>query len=288
MRQGIIKTYKLFIGGAFPRSESGRALPVLNRDGSVFAECCKASRKDLREAVTAARKALGPWGKLSAYDRGQIIYRMAEMVQSRRGEFAELLMLDAACTQSAAEREIDLAADRLVAFAGWADKVPQVLGAQNPVVGPYWNITTPVALGCVGIVPVGDTLLGLLTLVGATIATGNTVVVLTSANAAPVSSLGEALATSDLPGGVINILTGDLAELVPVLAGHRDVDGILASGLPDDLVKVVQLGAAENLKRIALIEPAQISADAAHATATSLRLLEASVEAKTVWHPVGI
>ncbi len=298
-RLSVLKTYKLYIGGAFPRSESGRSTPLTGPDGQVVGHACKASRKDLRDAVTAARKALPGWAGATAYLRGQILYRMAEMLEAKRGEFEHLLIQGGAGL--GAEREVTAAVDRLVAFAGWTDKFAQVLGSQNPVAGPYWSITTPEPVGVVGVVcPVEHPLLALVSLTAPALAGGNAAVVISPANAAVVSTLGEVLATSDLPGGVVNLLTGGQEELLPVLAQHRDVDAIHAGMSPgagvggpagegvgesgENEAKTLRLGAAENLKRVTL----RAGVDWFDAQACqSPWWIEPLVEFKTVWHPIG-
>ncbi len=290
VRIEITKTYKLFIGGAFPRSESGRSLPVLDAGGNIFAHACKASRKDLREAVVAARKAQPGWASAAAYNRGQILYRIAEMLEARRAEFVALLMLDPAVNAPQAEAEFTATVERLVHFAGWTDKFTHILGSTNAVAGPYWNITTPTPQGCIAIVaPAAPALLPLVALLAPIICSGNAAIVLTPANAAVVSVLGEVLATSDLPGGVVNLLTGSVDELAPVAAKHRDLDGIAAAGLPGgltgELAKTLQLGAAENLKRIKLFELADLLTES---TSCSPWMIEPFIESKTVWHPTGV
>ncbi len=284
-RLGVMKTYKLFINGAMPRSESGRSEPIRDAHGSILGHSSKASRKDLRDAVVAARAGLGKWKNATAYNRGQILYRMAEMLEARRAEFVELLVL-AGGTQVDAEREVTTSVDRLVAFAGWADKYAQVLGCQNAVAGPYWNITVPEPTGVVGVVaPTTPALLGLIALVAPVIVSGNTCVVVSEAFAPVVSVLGEVLATSDLPHGVINLLTGSLDELVPVMAKHRDLDAMHAHALTPSLAQTCLEGASDNLKRVKLRAAAVDLADAA--ACESAWWIESFVEFKTAWHPTG-
>ncbi|MDP1662035.1 MAG: aldehyde dehydrogenase family protein [Phycisphaerales bacterium] len=284
-RLDVLKTYKMFIGGAFPRSESGRSNVIKAADGTVMGHSCHASRKDLRDAVTAARSGLSKWKGATAYNRGQVLYRMAEMLQGKRAEFIELLGSRGAGFQPA--QEVDAAVDRLVYFAGWCDKYQQILGVQNAVAGPYWNISTPEPTGVIGAVcPAEHPLLGAVTLLAPVICTGNTAVVVSPAFAPVVSVLGEVCATSDLPAGVVNLLTGSVDELAPVLAKHRDVDGIIAIAgtVSPEIAKALREGAADNLKRVRLFK----SAPLADATAwQSPGLLESTVEIKTVWHPVG-
>ncbi|MGD9690604.1 MAG: aldehyde dehydrogenase family protein [Phycisphaerales bacterium] len=287
-RLPIAKTYKLFIGGAFPRSESGRSLPLVDGAGRVIAHTCRASRKDLRDAVVAARKAQPGWAGATAYLRGQILYRMAEMLEGKRAEFSALLAEGAAADPGSAiepEREVTAAIDRLVAFAGWADKFQQVLGCQNAVAAPYWNITVPEPVGVVGVVcPREHALLALVSMLAPAVCAGNAVVVISPANAPVVSTFGEVCATSDLPGGVINLLTGSHEELIPFLATHRDVEAICAAGVSPEHARVLQLGAADNLKRVRVKETVDWLDSAACA---SPRWIEPVVEFKTVWHPVG-
>lgn len=292
-RLDVLKTYKMFIGGVFPRSESGRSEAIKGADGAIMGHSCKASRKDLRDAVTAARAGLSKWKGATAYNRGQVLYRMAEMLQGKRAEFTELLGSEPRGGASgsgpslAPEAEVDASVDRLVYFAGWCDKYQQILGAQNAVAGPYWNISTPEPTGVIGAVcPADHPLLGAVTLLAPVICTGNAVVVISPAFAPVVSVLGEVLATSDLPAGVVNLLTGSVDELAPVLAKHRDVDGIVAitGTVSADIARALREGAADNLKRVRLFRHAALTDAAAW---QSPGLLEPTVEIKTVWHPVG-
>lgn len=293
-RLDVLKTYKLYIGGGFPRSESGRSELIKNLAGDTVAHSCKASRKDLRDAVGAARKALGGWSNATAYNRGQILYRMAEMLEARKSEFVALLD-QAASTEAGAQAQARAGAsvdqvvasvDRLVAYAGWADKYSQVLGCQNPVAGPFWNITVPEPTGVIGVVcPASQSLLALVSLVAPVIVSGNTCVVISPAYAPMVSTFGEVCATSDVPGGVINLLTGSLDELVPVLAKHRDVDGVHAGAIGAELAKTLREGSADNLKRVTLRGESVNFAD--HEACATPWWIERFVEFKTVWHPVG-
>ncbi|MBX9737244.1 MAG: aldehyde dehydrogenase family protein [Phycisphaerales bacterium] len=290
-RLDVIKTYKLYINGAMPRSESGRSEPIRDRDGGVLGHSCKASRKDLRDAVVAARAGLGKWKGATPYNRAQILYRMAEMLEARRAEFVGLLE-SGGVPAGDAQREVTTSVDRLVAFAGWADKYSQVLGCQNPVAGPYWNITVPEPTGVIGVIapaPVGvqsaGALLGCVGLIAPVIVSGNTCVVLSEAFAPVVSVFGEVMATSDLPSGVVNLLTGSLDELVPVLAKHRDVDGIHAMGLNASLTQTCLDGVSDNLKRVKLRPATTDLSDAA--ACESVWWIEPFVEFKTAWHPTG-
>ena len=286
-RLAVAKTFKLYVGGAFPRSESGRSIAVLGPNGESLGHACKASRKDLRDAVGAARKAQPGWAGATAYNRGQVLYRMAEMVEGKADELAGLLALDPARGTTGVDpyTEVTMSVDRLVAFAGWADKYAQICGRQNAVAGPYWNISVPQPTGVVGVVcPAELPLLALVSLVAPPVCAGNATVVLSPAFAPVVSVLGEALATSDLPGGVINLLTGELDELVPVLAKHRDVDAIHSGPVSADLARILREGTADNLKRVAIRKaPAWLDATACQGPGW----IEDFVETKTVWHPVG-
>jgi len=262
-RLTVKKTYKLYIGGEFPRSESGRT--YLAQEQNV----AQASRKDVRDAVRAARKATGKWSGMTAYNRGQILYRMAEMMEARRELLAGL------CE---GEAEVDAAIDRMVWYAGWADKIAQVLGSSNPVAGPYFNFTVPEPTGVVGVLaPEAPALAGLVSRIAPAIVGGNTVVAVAS-ESKPLAAveLAEALATSDLPGGVVNILTGFKTELAPWLAGHMDVNAIDVGGV-DGQVEELERLAAENVKRVV------------HGAADEQSLWEiaAFLELKTVWHPIG-
>jgi acyl-CoA reductase-like NAD-dependent aldehyde dehydrogenase len=285
-RLDVLKTYKMYIAGAFPRSESGRSEPIKASGGSVLGHACKASRKDLRDAVTAARAGLSKWKSATAYNRGQVLYRMAEMLQGKRPEFVELLGLSGAGVQPATE--VDAAVDRLVYFAGWCDKYQQTLGVQNAVAGPYWNISTPEPTGVIGIVcPAESPLLGLVSLLAPVVCTGNTAVVISPAFAPVVSVFGEVCATSDLPAGVVNLLTGSVEELAPVMAKHRDVDGVTAitGTISPEIAKALREGAADNLKRVRLFKQGADLLDSAAWQHPGM--LEPTVEIKTVWHPVG-
>jgi acyl-CoA reductase-like NAD-dependent aldehyde dehydrogenase len=281
-RLPVRRTAKLYIGGEFPRSESGRSYEVRSHDGELLAWAARASRKDLRDAVRAARAAQPGWAAKTAYNRGQILYRVAELMEGRRVQFEEELRQVGAADPA---RGVSAAIDRWVWYSGWADKVHQVLGASNPVAGPYFNFTIPEPTGVVGIVPPADqSLLGLVSRVAPAIVGGNTAVVLASEpSPLPAVSLAEVLATSDVPGGVVNLLTGFTAELVPWLAGHMDVDAIDATGVPDDLAVDVERSAAENVKRIHRGPAADPFDDAAQ----SPYEVTAFMEFKTVWHPMG-
>ncbi|MFI9594493.1 aldehyde dehydrogenase family protein [Nonomuraea sp. NPDC052265] len=279
-RLSVRKTYKLYIGGAFPRSESGRSYPVTSPKGDFLANASRASRKDARDAVVAARKAFPGWSGATPYNRGQILYRVAEMLEGRRGQFAEELGMG----KKAALESVDAAVDRLVWYAGWSDKITSVRGSANPVAGPYFNLSSPEPTGVVAVVAPADPLLGLVSVVAPVIVTGNTCVVVAS-EPAPLASitLAEVLATSDLPGGVVNILTGRQAELAPWLAAHMDVNGLDLTGVEDaDLALRCEQEAAENLKRV--LRPVREDWTADPGLGRMTRFLET----KTVWHPAGV
>jgi acyl-CoA reductase-like NAD-dependent aldehyde dehydrogenase len=281
-RVTVRRTAKLYIGGAFPRSESGRSYEVASHDGRLLARAARASRKDLRDAVRAARAAQPGWAGMTAYNRGQILYRVAELMEGRRAQF-EGELADAGASDPA--RGVSAAIDRWVWYAGWSDKIGQVLGGTNPVAGPYFNFTVPEPTGVVGIVaPQDQALLGLVSRLAPAIVSGNTAVVIASERSPlPAVSLGEVLATSDVPGGVVNVLTGMTAELVPWLAGHMDVNAIDVTGVPQELIAGVEELAAENVKRV----HAGPGADPFSDGAQSPYEITALMEFKTVWHPMG-
>jgi acyl-CoA reductase-like NAD-dependent aldehyde dehydrogenase len=282
----VRKTYKLFIGGAFPRSESGRSYSVTSAKGEFLANAALASRKDVRDAVVAARAAFGGWSRATAYNRGQILYRVAEMLEGRRDQFIAEVRVSEGLRSPAAEALVDAAIDRWVWYAGWSDKIAQVYGSANPVAGPFFNLTTPEPTGVVGVVaPTESSLLGLVSVVAPVIVTGNTCVVLASERAPlPAITLAEVLATSDLPGGVVNILTGRTAETAPWLAAHMDVNAIDLTGAPDPQAATEwEVAAAENLKRVLRPRPGDDWADD-----PGLDRLLAFLEPKTVWHPKGL
>ncbi len=287
-RLDVRKTYKLYIGGAFPRSESGRVYPVVDAQGTLLAQAAQGSRKDLRDAVTAARKAFSGWSKATAYNRGQVLYRVAEILEGRREQFAaEVAAAEGVSARDALGLVTD-SVDRWVWYAGWADKYAQVAGATNPVSGPYFSFSLPEPTGVVGVfAPQQSALLGLTSVLAPVLATGNTAVVVCSQDRPlPAVSLAEVLATSDLPGGVVNLLTGLTTELAPWLASHRDVNaldltGVAAAARPD-----LQRAAADNVKRVFL--PRVDAADSDWQRDPGLTRLSAFVETKTVWHPVGV
>jgi len=292
-RIDVRKTYKLYIGGDFPRSESGRSYVVSDTNGDPIANAVRASRKDLREAVRAARKAFQPWADKTAMNRGQVLYRVAELMQGRRDQFVSEVVVAEGLREAKAREVVDRAIDRWVWYAGWADKIAQVLGSSNPVASDYFNFTIPEPTGVVGIVaPEPSSLLGLVSRLAPPLVSGNTVVVLASeTRPLPAVSLTEVLATSDVPGGVINFLTGRKRELVPVLAAHEDVDAIDVWGVPDDLRTDVELTAADSVKRVARRPKGVLDArfDWLDDRASERpEWIAAYLEMKTVWHPIGV
>jgi hypothetical protein len=284
-RLAVRKTYKLYIGGAFPRSESGRSYQVTSARGAFLANAALASRKDARDAVRAARSAFGGWSGATAYNRGQILYRIAELLEGRREQFAaEVAAVEGVTTRSALA-QVDAAIDRWVWYAGWSDKISQVRGTVNPVAGPYWNVSSPEPTGVVAVfAPERPSLFGLVSVLAPVIVSGNTAVVVAPDSAAlPAVTLAEVLATSDLPGGVINILTGRIAELGRPLAEHLDVDALDLAGVTDARFAVeLERAGAQNLKR--LRRPA---ADPDWTADPGLDRIVSFLETKTVWHPVG-
>ncbi|MGK5550917.1 aldehyde dehydrogenase family protein [Actinomadura kijaniata] len=281
-RLAVRKTYKLFIGGAFPRSESGRSYVVNDARGRFLANASRASRKDVRDAVGAARKAFGGWSSRTPYNRGQILYRIAEMLEGRRAQFTDELRA-AGLAKNAATAEVDAAVDRWVWYAGWADKLGAVAGSANPVAGPFFNFSTPEPTGVVGIVAPDSPLLGLVSVVAPAIVSGNTAVVVASEpSPLPAITFAEVLATSDLPGGVVNLLTGRRAELAPWLASHMDVNAIDLAGAEESQVKALEEAAADNLKRVLRPVPGDWSDE------PGTERMTAFLETKTVWHPVGV
>jgi acyl-CoA reductase-like NAD-dependent aldehyde dehydrogenase len=309
-RLEIPKTYKLFIGGQFPRSESGRSLPITGPRGTVIAHFSRASRKDLRNAVEAARAALPKWAGATACNRGQILYRMAEMLEGKKREVVEMLEgarrhegakgRGKASNLKGAAVEVETAIDRLVCFGGWADKYAQVLGCNNPVAGPYYNFTVPEPTGIVGIIaPDHPALLGMISLLAPPLCAGNTVVALASeTHALTAALLGEVCATSDVPAGAVNLLTGLRSELIPHFASHREINAIHAAGISLEHARILREGAADNLKRITVrnvIEEKQESKASKQRslspwfddTCHSPWWIEPFVEFKTVWHPSG-
>jgi acyl-CoA reductase-like NAD-dependent aldehyde dehydrogenase len=277
-RLPVKKTYKLFIGGAFPRSESGRTYEAQGQN------VARASRKDVRDAVVAARKAVPGWSGATAYNRGQVLYRVAEMLDGRRDQFVTDVAAAEGVSPSAAAAQVTEAIDRWVHYAGWADKYAQVVGGTNPVAGPYFNFSLPEPTGVVAVLaPQESSLLGFVSVVAPVIVTGNAAVVVASqARPLPAVSLAEVLATSDLPGGVVNVLTGFTAELAPWLASHRDVNAIDLTGVAPGEWRALEIAAADNVKRVHSPRDEDWAAD------PGLVRLGAFVETKTVWHPIGV
>jgi aldehyde dehydrogenase (NAD+) len=284
-RLPITKTPKVYVGGAFIRSESARTFPIANASGEFFGNIPQCSRKDLRNAVEAAAKAGPGWARRTPYNRGQILYRLGEMLEARASEMADAIALDG--SRAAAAREVAAAVDRLIYYAGWADKCEQVLGSVNPVSAPYFNFTVVEPMGIVGVIAPPDApLLGLVSLVAPAITGGNTVVALASeCRPYPAILLGEMLATSDLPGGVVNILTGFRKELMPIFATHAHVRAISAVANAEER-KALALGAAESVKRTHFTK-AEEGPDWFSDSAQSLYAIRDFLEFKTTWHPIG-
>jgi aldehyde dehydrogenase (NAD+) len=284
MRLAVMKTYKLYVGGQFPRTESEHHYAVrAAKGGALLANVCKGSRKDLRNAVAAARKAFDGWSRQTALNRGQVLYRVAEMLEARAGELARELA-DMGATPRAARAEVAAAIDTLVYYAGWSDKLAQVLGAVNPVAGPYYNFSAPEPIGVVGIVaPEEPALVGLMERLAPALVAGNTTVVVPSeAHPLCAVTLGEALATGDVPGGVVNVVTGSKRELAPWLASHADVDALDIGGAPADARSALEQAAADSVKRVLGRAGADVPG------ARSLDAIAELVEIKTVWHPLGV
>ena len=284
-RLPVAKTFKLYVGGAFPRSESGRSYPVQDTKGRLLAHAALASRKDVRDAVAAAKAAGAGWAGATAYNRGQVLYRVAEMVQARHDQFTADVVDAEGLPRRKAAAVVDAAVDRWVWYAGWTDKLASVLGSVNSVAGPLVNWSTPEPTGVVGVLaPQSSSLLGLVDVLAPVLATGSTaVVVAAQERPLPAVGLAECLATSDVPGGVANILTGSAAELAPWLAAHADVAGLDLAGAPEEVAVECERAAAGSVTRV-LPRPA---AEADHAATPGLRRLRAWTEVKTVWHPVG-
>lgn len=273
-RVDVRKTYKLYIGGAFPRSESGRSYPVTGHDGAFLANAVRASKKDVRDAVTAARKAFPAWAGTTGYNRGQVLYRIAEIMESRRAEVVDEV---SRTTGDDAHTEVAQAIDLWVWYAGWTDKIAQVMGGLNPVAGPYFNISAPEPTGVVATVaPARPSLLGLVARIAPALTGGNVVVALASEpHPLPAIAVAECMATADVPPGAVNIITGRAVELVPVLASHGDIDALDVTGVAEAALEDVERVAADNVKRLI------------HADAPSPYEVTAFMEIKTVWHPKG-
>ncbi|MEU1875308.1 aldehyde dehydrogenase family protein [Streptomyces sp. NPDC019793] len=293
-RLSVLKTYKLYVGGKFPRSESGRVYEVTTQTSAAdaagkqnwLANAPLSSRKDARDAVVAARKAFGGWSGATAYNRGQILYRIAEMLEGRRDQYVAEVADAEGLSKSKAAAQVDAAIDRWVWYAGWTDKIAQVAGGGNPVAGPFFNLSSPEPTGVVAVLaPQKSSFLGLVSVVAPVIATGNTAVVIASEKSPlPALSLGEVLATSDLPGGVVNILSGRTAEIATPLAAHQDVNAIDLAGADETLAKELEIAAADNLKRVLRPQPVD-NADWSATPGTDR--MTAFLETKTVWHPTG-
>jgi acyl-CoA reductase-like NAD-dependent aldehyde dehydrogenase len=287
-RVDVRKTYKLFIGGAFPRSESGHSYVVTDSKGKFVANAALASRKDARDAVQAARKAFAGWSSRTAYNRAQILYRVAEVMEDRRPQFVEAVRQSEGLAAARAEKVVDESIDRLVWYAGWADKITQVVGNANPVAGPFFNLSTPEPTGVVTVLaPQESSLLGLISTVAPVVVTGNTVVVVSSyERPLPAVTFSEVLATSDVPGGVVNILTGAATTVAPWLAAHMDVNAIDLTGVAGDadLARNLEIAAADNLKRVRRAPAAEPD----WAQDPGLDAMTTFLETKTVWHPIGV
>ncbi|MEU2183327.1 aldehyde dehydrogenase family protein [Streptomyces thermolilacinus] len=286
-RRRVFKTYKLYVGGKFPRSESGRVYEVTDSNGTWLANAPLSSRKDARDAVVAARKAFPGWSGSTAYLRGQILYRVAEMLEGRRGQFVREVADAEGLSKSKAAEAVEAAVDRWVWYAGWTDKIAQVVGGANPVSGPYFNLSSPEPTGVVAVVaPQESSLLGLVSVLAPVIATGNTAVVVASEKAPlPALTLAEVLATSDVPGGVVNILSGRTAEIATPLAAHQDVNALDLTGAGAELARDLEVAAADNLKRV--LRPQAVDGGADWTADPGTGRLTAFLETKTVWHPTG-
>jgi acyl-CoA reductase-like NAD-dependent aldehyde dehydrogenase len=282
-RIAVRKTYKLYIGGAFPRSESGRSYMVSDYSGGFLANAALASRKDARDAVVAARKAFPGWSGATAYNRGQVLYRVAEVLEGRRTQFAAEVRMATGAPPARAAAEVDAAIDRWVWYAGWADKIAQVRGSANPVAGPYFNFSVPEPCGVVAVLaPQDSALLGLVSVIAPAVVSGNTCVVVASERRPlPAVTLAEVLATSDVPGGVVNVLTGAVAEISPWLASHMDVNAIDVTGAPGALADDMAVAAADNLKRVVRLPAGDWEAE------PGIERMTSYLETKTVWHPLG-
>jgi acyl-CoA reductase-like NAD-dependent aldehyde dehydrogenase len=282
-RIDVRKTYKLAVGGAFPRSESGRSYEVTDSKGAFWANAAWASRKDARDAVVAARKAFSGWAGRTPYNRGQVVYRVAEVMEGRRAQFVDEVQRSEGGTKRQAETAVDQAVDRLVWYAGWADKIAQVVGGTNPVAAPYFNFSVPEPTGVVAaLAPRDSSLLGLVSVVAPAMTVGNSVVVCAAPDRpVPAITLAEVMATSDVPGGVVNVLTGPFADTAPTLAGHRDVNALDLTGADAESAAELEELAAENLKRVRRPAAEDWTAD------PGIDRMTWTLETKTVWHPIG-
>ncbi len=285
-RLAVRKTYKLYVNGAFPRSESGRTYEVTDTRGHFLANAAWASRKDARDAVVAARAAFDKWAGTTAYNRGQVLYRVAEVMEGRHAQFVEEVESGEGLSSARARAAVDAAIDRWVWYAGWTDKLAAVLGGANPVAGPYFDFSLPEPTGVVAVLaPQQSSLLGLVSVLAPVLAGGNTAVVVTSKERPlPAVTLAEVLATSDVPGGVVNVLTGDAAELGPWLAEHADVDAIDLTGAPAERAMELEREAAGTVKRV--VRPPATEPD--WTADPGLSRMTPFLETKTVWHPMGV
>ena len=284
-RLEVRKTYKLFVGGLFPRSESGRSYEVTAADGRFLANAAQGSRKDGRDAVLAARKGQGAWAAATAYNRGQVLYRVAEVMEGRHAQFVQDVIDAEGVDHAAATAIVDASIDRWVWYAGWTDKLAQVLGSANPVAGPFFNFSIPEPTGVIAAVaPQDSSLLGLVSVIAPIVTAGNAVIVVAStARPIPAITLTEVLATSDVPAGTINVLTVDPEEIMPWLASHGDVNGIDLTGITDSqAARDLEAEAAGTIKRVRRPEP-----DADWQAIPTLGRIRSFVETKTVWHPMG-
>ena len=286
VRLSVAKTYKLYVGGKFPRSESGRSYPVTDANGAFLANAGQGSRKDARDAVVAARKAFGGWSTATAYNRGQVLYRVAELLEGRRDQFVAEVTASEGLKPAQAKSTVDAAIDRWVWYAGWTDKIATVLGAANPVAGPYFSFSVPEPTGVVAVLaPQASSLLGLVSVVAPVIASGNTCVVVASEDRPlPAITLSEVLATSDVPGGVVNMLTGRTLEMAPWLASHADVNALDLSGAPAADRVDLEKAASNTVKRVLRVPAAEPDWTAR----PNVNRLRGFLETKTVWHPTGV
>jgi acyl-CoA reductase-like NAD-dependent aldehyde dehydrogenase len=286
VRLSVAKTYKLYIGGAFPRSESGRSYQVTDAGGAFLANAAQASRKDARDAVVAARKAFGGWSGATAYNRGQVLYRVAELLEGRRDQFVAEVIASEGIKPGHARSTVDAAIDRWVWYAGWTDKIATVLGAANPVAGPYFSFSVPEPTGVVAVfAPQASSLLGLVSVVAPVIASGNTCVAVASEDRPlPAITLSEVLATSDVPGGVVNMLTGRTLELAPWLASHADVNALDLGGVSADDRVDLEKAASNTVKRVLRVPATEPDWTAQ----PNIKRLRGFLETKTVWHPMGV
>ena len=287
-RLDVRKTYKLYVGGKFPRSESGRSYPVTDARGSFVANVAQGSRKDARDAVLAARAAFAGWSGATAYNRGQVLYRVAEVMEGRRSQFVDDVAALEGLSRADATTVVEAAIDRWVWYAGWSDKIGHLAGGANPVAGPYFNLSVPEPTGVVAVLaPQESSLLGLVSVLAPIVVTGNTVVLVSSHDRPlPAVTLAECLATSDVPGGVVNIITGSATEIAEHLAAHGDVNALDLAGADTETLVPLQVLAADTLKRVLAPQPGDAPAD--WNARPGLDRMLAFLETKTVWHPKGV